>query len=131
MVESSNINKYLYKAILVVLKFTPATLALCSMLNTILWCFDIDIPAFSFVGGLSIIPWIFIYLASIVFKFCSYHRMFLYYIAIDNILSTIDYYCNIGFGLVPYLLLIITTIFVVTYLHIKEKKNESTIKKTS
>lgn len=42
-------------------------------------------------------PIAFLYLASYVFEFCEYHRIFLHYVAIDTILTTIDYRNKIGF----------------------------------
>lgn len=129
--ENSYINKSWYKAILVILKYIPMLLALNSMVDTFLWASGIDLPVFAFIGSLSIIPWIFIYLASIVFRFCIYHRMFLWYIAVDNVLSTVDYYFEIGFGPVPYLVLIGIVLFIVSYLYQREKKNESCSKKPS
>ena len=34
----------------------------------------------SYVGGISVISLIFLYLTSYMFRFCKYHRMFLHYI---------------------------------------------------
>lgn len=119
-----------YKTILVLLKFLPFLLALTHMIGTFCWIYNINTILLSYIGGVSLLPILFIYLASYVFKFCAYHRMFLHYVVLDTFLSTLDYYFDIGFGPTPYLLLIGITIILVTYLHIKEK-NESNIKKTS
>ena len=54
--------------------------------------------------------------------------MFLHYIVADNILSIIDYYFNIGFGPVPYIVIICISLFLVLYLHQKEAKNAKNIK---
>ena len=79
-----------HKLLLLVLKYIPMVIALCYMLNTILY-----IEPLSNIAGVSLLTWIFLYLASVVFEFCSYHRMFLWYILIDDILNIVDYYWNI------------------------------------
>lgn len=57
--------------------------------------------------------------------------MFLHYILADNILSIIDYYFNIGFGPVPYIVIICISLFLILYLHQKETKNAKSIKTAS
>ena len=79
-----------HKLLLLVLKYIPTVIALCYMLNTILY-----IEPLSNIAGVSLLTWIFLYLASVVFEFCSYHRMFLWYILIDDILNIVDYYWSI------------------------------------
>ena len=79
-----------HKLLLLVLKYIPTVIALCYMLNTILY-----IEPLSNIAGVSLLTWIFLYLASGVFEFCSYHRMFLWYILIDDILNIVDYYWSI------------------------------------
>ena len=78
-------------------------LALCEFLNTCFGFFGIDIPWFSYIGGISLIPLLFIYLASWVFGFCVYHRLFLYYTFVVNIVNIIDY--TIGIPVSTYALL--------------------------
>ena len=98
-------------------------LALCATLNTVLWLFGIDIAALSFIGGISFLPLIFLYLTSYAFNFCAYHRMFLHYIAVDNILTVLDYFVNIGIGPEVYLALAGVSLFIILYLYLKYKKN--------
>lgn len=49
----------------------------------------------SYIGGISVIPLIFLYLASYMFRFCEYHRMFLHYIVFTWIINITDYYVGI------------------------------------
>jgi hypothetical protein len=70
-------------------------IALIYMINTITAYIGIDLPILSNIAGMSLFTWIFMYLAAIVFKFCIYHRMFLYYILVTDIINIIDYYYNI------------------------------------
>ena len=85
-----NLDKYLYKIELYVLKIIPMLLALCSFLNTTLFYFGINLPILTYIGGVSFLTLGFLYLSSYVFKFCNYHRMFLHYILVVNIISYID-----------------------------------------
>ena len=35
--------------------------------------------------------WAFVYIAAIVFRFCIYHRMFLYYVLVNNVISMYEF----------------------------------------
>ena len=95
VVEASLKSKALYKTGLLLLKMIPILLALCCLCNSILSYFNLDVCVLSYVGGISVIPLIFLYLASYMFRFCEYHRMFLHYIVITWIINIIDYYIGI------------------------------------
>lgn len=84
-------HKLLYKLELVLLKIIPMLIAACYLNNTILSYYGIDLIIFSIIGGMSILPLIFLYLSSYVFRFCEYHRMFLHYIVVSDIINYIDY----------------------------------------
>lgn len=84
-------NKYLYKIFLIILRYIPIIVGICYMLNTLLALIGIDIVVLSWLSGISILPFIFILIASFAFKFCLYHRVFLYYIAVSDIINWIDY----------------------------------------
>ena len=92
-------------------------------LNTFAAFAGIDIPAANNIAGMSLLTWVFMYIATIVFKFCSYHRMFLYYILIVDIINIIDYYIGIPISDFQLLMLhsIITgiSIFVILFLYIR------------
>lgn len=126
MVKEANLNKALYKIQLYLIKVIPMVMAFICLLNTILSYYDIDIPALSFIGGTSILTLIFFYVASYVFKFCEYHRMFIHYVALTQLLSTIDFYVNIPLDdrelLVMYLSLSGIFIFIILYLYVKNHK---------
>ena len=49
----------------------------------------------SYIGGISVIPLVFLYLASYMFRFCEYHRMFLHYIVFTWIINITDDYVGI------------------------------------
>lgn len=116
-------SKNLYKLLIVMLKYIPMIISLCYLANTITAYVGIDIPVLSSIAGMSLLTWIFMYIATIVFKFCSYHRMFLYYILIVDIINIIDYYIGIPISGFQLLMLhsIITgiSIFVILFLYIR------------
>ena len=88
-------SKNLYRLLIVMLKYIPMIISLFDLINTITAFIGIDIPILSTISGMSLLTWIFMYIATIVFNFCSYHRMFLYYILIVDIINIIDYYISI------------------------------------
>ena len=116
-------NKELYKIFLYILKIIPMIMALCDVLNTALWMFGIDTWWLSYIGGISFMTIIFLYISSYVFKFCEYHRMFLHYVTFNNIVSLIDYHYEINVSYVVYLVIIGVFLFLILYFHQKEKNN--------
>lgn len=124
VVEKSRRSEY--KLLIIVLKFIPMLTALCYMSSTIFNYFGYNIEPLSNVGGMSLLTWLFIYLASIVFNFCSYHRVFLWYIFIDDIFNIIDYYITIPISTDNILMLhnifIGITLFTVLILYVKNNK---------
>ena len=80
-------------------------LAFITLLNSILSYFNIDLVILSYIGGVSLITILFIYVASYTFKFCEYHRIFLHYIVITWIINIIDLYIEISINDLEYLCL--------------------------
>ena len=66
-------NKLLYKVTVIVLKILPMLLAFITLLNSILSYFNIDLVILSYIGGVSLITILFIYIVSYAFKFCKYN----------------------------------------------------------
>lgn len=85
-------SKNLYKVELYLLKIMPMVIALAYLVNTVSSYFGVDIPILASIAGMSLIPLIFMYISSYVFKFCEYHRMFLHYIAVNDIINIYDWY---------------------------------------
>ena len=126
--ESSKLNDYhKSKLFLGFLKVLPMVLAGLFLLNTILSYFYIDWSIISYLASVGFIPWLFIMMASYRLHFCEYHRMFLWYILVNNILCWIDYEYTLPIsnkGL--FLLHIIVAglfLFLVLYFHQKCKRN--------
>jgi hypothetical protein len=117
-------TKRLYKVEIYFLKVIPMLLALTALLNTLLSYFDIDVPLLSYIGGISLLPLLFLYLSSYVFKFCEYHRMFLHYVSVNWILNIIDYYWGIPVSnknlFLLYMVITGIFLFLILYYHQKE-----------
>lgn len=119
-------NKSLYKTLLILLKYIPIIIALFYIVNTLGALFGIDLPVLNNIAGMSLLTWVFMYLAALVFKFCIYHRMFLYYILVTDIINIIDYYIGIpvdSYGIVMIHSVIIgILLFIILYFYVKRNK---------
>lgn len=131
MAAEVNLNKELYKIQLYLLKVIPMVMAFICLLNSTLSYFDIDLPILSYIVGNSILTIVYFYITSYVFKFCSYHRMFMHYTTITWIINIIDLYIGIPIGDLPYLLLQLIVagicLFIILYLYVKNHKKSVTI----
>ena len=118
-------ERRLYKVMLWLLKVIPMLLALSTILGTMFDFFGWNASLFSFIGGISFLPLLFLYLASYVFRFCIYHRMFLHYIVANNILTYADYLFGIPISTIAlfsvHLVLIGIFLFLVLYFYRREK----------
>ena len=122
VVEESKESNNLYRVLLLTLKYIPMVIAFCYMLNTIFY-----IEPLSNIAGVSLLTWIFLYIASVVFNFCVYHRMFLWYILIDDLLNIVDYYWQIPLSTDNILrihnVLIGVILFIVLILYVRNHKS--------
>ncbi len=131
--EANLRSKVLYKLLLVTIKYIPIVISFCYVLNTILALAEIDFPILSMLAGMSILTWIFMYLATVVFRFCNYHKMFLWYILTDDIISTLDYYIDLPIDDFQILAIhsTIIGIFLFIILYLYAKNNKKSIRKDS
>lgn len=126
MAVEENLSKALYKIELYLLKVIPMIMAALCLANTTLFYFGIDATILTYIGGVSFLTLGFLYLSSYVFKFCAYHRMFLHYIVVVNILSYID--LEYGIPLSDFNLFIMYTsiaaifMFLIIYLKVKHEQ---------
>ena len=116
-------NKDLQRLFLGTLRIIPMVMAVLFLLNIVLSYFGIDYSAISYLAGIGFIPWLFILLASYALKFCAYHRMFLWYLLVNNIICWVDYNFGLPISDREYLSLhfIVAGIFlfIILYLHQK------------
>lgn len=121
-----NLDKSLYKIEIYAIKIIPIVLALICFLNTLLCYLGIDLLILTYIGGISFITLGFLYLSSFVFRFCNYHRMFLHYITIVNIISYIDMEYEISLSNF-WLHILYTSLFLLfTFIFLYLKLNEQT-----
>lgn len=118
-------SKSLYKTVLVLLKIIPMLLALFDIVNTVIGILGFECHWISYFGGISFFTLAFLYLASYVFRFCEYHRMFLHYVLLTNMISIIDFEFGIPVSnytmLCVHIVLLGLLLFLVLYFYRREK----------
>lgn len=129
MDESKILDRYILNSLFrITLKYAPAMMAVSCVINTTGAYFGYDTAVLSYVSGISLIPWLFMLVASIVFRYCIYHRFLLYYIMIDNIINIIDYYIVIPVEdykiLMIHYILLGVIVSVATYKHVRKIRYE-------
>lgn len=118
-------SKSLYKAVLISLKLIPILLAIFDIANTIVGFVGLECHWLSYFGGVSLFTLVFLYLASYVFGFCKYHRMFLHYVLLTNTISVIDFEFGLPMSnyslMCLHIILIGLFLFLILYFYRKEK----------
>lgn len=125
-------SKTLHKALILVIKFIPMVISVFYIMNTILCRLGVDAPVLSNIAGVSLLTWTFLYLSSVVFQFCVYHRMFLYYILADDLLNICDFYFSLPLSTMEILevhgvligLLLFSILFIYIVNHDKDNKGD-------
>lgn len=124
MAAEASLNKTLYKTELYLIKIIPMIFAGLSLLNDALSYFYIDVSLLSYTASVSALTLIFMYLSSVVFKFCAYHRMFIHYTAVNWALNIIDYYIGIPLDnrelFIMYMSIAGSTLFLILYLKFRK-----------
>lgn len=122
--EEKQVNKTLYRLLLLVAKVIPMLLAFLHFVNILFGYFNIDSTILTYLGGISFLPILFLYITSYALKFCAYHRMFIHYCVITNIINIYDEYIGINIDNERYvmLLLILTIIMLFITLYLKLKR---------
>lgn len=119
------LSKKLVKKFILATKVLPMIIAAIYFLNsTISFCYGNDIPL-NYIGGVSLLLVLYLYLASYTFKLCEYYRMYLHYIIVITIIDIYDYYIGIPINdLNLYLITVLITIitmFIIIYLKFFKK----------
>lgn len=118
-VKEASLSKTLCRIMLYSVKVIPMVISGIYVLNTVLSYFYIDLPVLSYIVQFLFIA--FMLIASYAFKFCKWHRMFIYYILLILILNIIDYHVGIPISNRGLLLMyvIITGIFMFYIIYLK------------
>ena len=117
-----------YRIAIWLTKVMPVAISLVYVANTICAFLGIDVPAFSWVGGMSLLPLIFFYVLSYALDMCSWHRALLHYIAVTEAINQFDY--HVGIPIDDYALLsihlFITLLFaIVVIMKFSQRKHEA------
>lgn len=126
MIKEEKLERNLkYKGFLIILKYIPHIIAILYAIYTLLSFLGIDLLILGHLSHISVLPWIFIYITSKIFRFCYVHRLPLYYIGLNELLTITDYYIGIPIEstklLLLHLTIIIALIFGYSYYYIKFK----------
>lgn len=113
----------LYKLQLASVKAVPFIVSALYLLNTLLSFLGFGCTVLDYIAGTSLITALLMYISSYAFRFCKYHRMFIHYLLICNIIDMLDFYVGIPVSdaVLLYIFLALTGIFsyLALYYHIK------------
>ena len=117
---AEKLNRRTIRKFILITKVIPILIAIVHCINSFLsFLGSNDIPL-NYIGGISLLPIIYLYVASYTFKLCSYYRMFLHYSILIDVLNIYDFYIgvpltDVNFYLL-FILITIITMFIVIYL---------------
>lgn len=121
---NKQLNIKLYKLLILSSKVFPILIALCYLLNVVLSYFGMNDVPLNYLGGMSFIPLLYLYITSYTLKLCNYHRIYLHYIVIVDIINILDFYHFIPLNNLEYmmlfLILFILAMFITLYLKLKK-----------
>lgn len=80
------------KLYLLVLKFIPHFLGINYIIYTVLQFVGIDLIEEGYLFHLALFPWIYMLVDSIKYRFCYVHRLPLYYILLNEIITITGFY---------------------------------------
>ena len=112
-----------YKLLLITIKYFPWILAALYFIGSILMYLDIYTSILSWVAFTGLLPIVILYMCSIAFDFCVWHRLPLYYVFLCNLLNLLSWLgCTFLFGLWFHII----TLGVIALLgaYLKNKHNE-------
>lgn len=118
--EEKQLTKRNFRLFVIVTKVLPILIAIIYFLNSIISYFHGNDILLNYIGSISLLPIMYLYLASYTFGLCAYYRMYLHYTVVINIINVYDYYIGIPISDIEYLLLTIfitiITLFIILYL---------------
>lgn len=121
------LKRSLHRLLLICVKYLPILISFFYLLNVVLYCCGVDTCVISIISGTSILTLVFMYICSALFKFCFYHRMFIHYILLNNVLNiTLDVLCvseDVTKVLTYNLILLGFCLFLIIYSYVKHNKN--------
>lgn len=113
-------QKQQMKVLSIIVKYLPIFIALMYFINSVLSLCDIYISAITFIASCGFAPLLLIYICCCVLKFCSNYKVYLIYIAINNLINWVDY--EYGFTedvMIGWIIVIGTFFCLISYLMIQ------------
>ena len=113
-------QKQQMKVLSIIVKYLPIFIALMYFINSVLSLCDIYISAITFIASCGFAPLLLIYMCCCVLKFCSNYKVYLIYIAINNLINWVDY--KYGFTedvMIGWIIVIGTFFCLISYLMIQ------------
>ena len=125
MKRMEEISKFELKVCKIIVKYAPFVIAAGYLLMAIFACFGIALHIVSIFCSMSVVPFIVLVSVSKLLKFCNWHRLPLWYSLLIDLLNAAYFYFNIPIsGKVAVLFyLLITIIFILIGMYLKEKNN--------
>lgn len=125
MKRMEEISKFELKVCKIIVKYAPFVIAAGYLLMAIFACFGIVLHIISIFCSMSVVPFIVLVSVSKLLKFCNWHRLPLWYSLLIDLLNAAYFYFNIPIsGKVAVLFyLLITIIFILIGMYLKEKNN--------
>lgn len=115
------LTKKSVKRLMLATKYLPIIIAAIHLLNMIISFFNGNDIFLNYIGSISLLPIVYLYIASYTFKLCEYYRMYLHYVVVVNIINIYDYYIGIPLSDIGFIVLgmIITIIFMFVIIYLK------------
>ena len=115
------LSKSLVKKFVLATKILPISIAAIQFLNMIISFFYGNDIFLNYIGSISLLPILYLYLASYTFKLCEYYRMFLHYSVVVTLINIYDYYIGIPINNITYFIvgLILTIILMLVVIYLK------------
>lgn len=119
------ISKFELSVCKIIVKYVPFIIAVGYLSMAIFACFGIALHIVSIFCSMSIIPFIALISVSKLLKFCSWHRLPLWYSILIDLLNAVYFYFNIpiSYKMAILIYLIITIVFIIIGMYLKNKSN--------
>ena len=91
----NDISQRRYKMMIASLKVIPAIMAVSQFMGPLCAYLGVGFQIGTHYLGLFLAPMMYLYMSSIVFKFCWYHRIFIWYMLLSEGLTITDWYFRI------------------------------------
>ena len=104
---AEKLNRRTIRKFILITKVIPILIAAIHCINSSLsFLGNNDIPL-NYIGGISLLPIIYLYVASYTFKLCNYYIMFLHYSILIDALNIYDFYIGVPLNDATYFILFI------------------------